>query len=289
VIIHGANFAARRMGVYFRKMGSPSDSPRGQQKDPGDPRLEGPLTGRRLLALACAISLGGCVFDSHGLRNDATVPADSARDASSDLAQDQGGDLSPDLLPDLGNVCSEEPSSAVCFFDHLDQAGTTGYCEDGRFVAVRRCYPQAPCTRGICNLAADCVPCPSLPCEGTCTVFFKEQGGCCVSAYSAGEGAGADLCEEGSQCRSGLCTLDGNCFQACEPGEGQCPGSTSCARVQISFANHSTKLFYGCKLRPVDGGPGDLVPRETEASPGDLGISEAGLGEGNGPDASAGG
>ncbi len=243
------------------------------------------LCAQTLIILGWA-GFSGCIFDSRGLSSDAYVPHDSSPATMLDLELDQGMDLQPDQSLDMGNVCVDNPQSAVCALQSIqDQVGLTGVCEQGQFIPTRSCFTEAPCQRGICILTDTCVPCPSPSCEGICTVFHREQGGCCVTAGDNDEGTGADLCEHGVQCKSGLCTLDGNCFQACQPATASCPEGTACGTVLVTFANRSTSIYTGCKRLMMDAGAPDQRP--TDASMSDQGLTDANQGDAIEADANA--
>ncbi len=245
------------------------------------------LRAQTLIILGWA-GFSGCIFDSRGLNSDAYVPHDSYRETTLDLEIDQGRDQGRDLLPDqsldMGNVCVDNPQSAVCALQGVqDKVGLTGVCQQGQFIPTRSCFTEAPCRRGICILTDTCVPCPSPSCEGVCTIFHQEQGGCCVTAGDNGEGTGADLCEHGVQCKSGLCTLDGNCFQACQPSTAGCPEGTVCGTVMVTFANRSTSIYTGCKRLVMDAGAPDQRP--SDANQGDAVGADANSTDANASDA----
>jgi len=202
-------------------------------------------------------------------------------------------DLAGDLAVDVGIVahpaCQTPASGRVCLGE---SPGQVGACEGGALTALRHCFAEAPCRDGFCDPQAGggCISCSGCNAgDELCTLFDtpqKQPETCCVTASpSNGGGDHATSCVTGEVCRSGLCTTEGFCFEAC--GSFHACALSTCGVVQVVV--HEVPVNRtGCRPLQPDGdvAPGD-GPRDGtgEAAPGDGsrdGTGEAAPGDGTG-------
>lgn len=144
--------------------------------------------------------------------------------------------LMPDRIAvndtDTGNVtdpCANKTEGWSCY------EGVAGICESSGFVEQRSC-PLSQCANGHCLLPASPEECKTTnDCNGAwvCTLLVDNYG--TVQQVCAAPVAGSPpppACENGMSCAAGLCTMAGQCFQACE-NDPDCPDLAECKAVEI--------------------------------------------------------
>jgi hypothetical protein len=228
----------------------------------------------RAAGLLSAVLVSGCVFDKSG----PAVPGGS--DAA---GLDQ---LQPDVTSDLplpSNPCEPPQTGNVCRFEsQTDVVGQAGTCKGNVFDEtspyLRNCFSVAACNEdtGQCQplCSADC-PKQACPQGQVCTLFFVGQTGhrCCVTPNPLnGAKVATDSCQSNTDCKSGLCTLEGNCFEPCV---GQCEGGLVCGLVVVREGDKEMTV-YGCKKPTPEAGADAGLDSGPDAQVGDDAALEVG-------------
>jgi hypothetical protein len=239
------------------------------------------LISARALIMLSWLLVQGCIFDGTGLkgRPDGPVPdhpriedsktdPDGKRDQSAplDRALESNVDLKRDARTDLSTPCQATQWGKLCRPDPGNSYGQSGRCEGEKFILERYCFDGQKCDTksGYCYSSGGCsIKCSN--CQGennVCTAFFNPNDSsiftCCVSLnLKNGTGRGATACAANTACKSGLCTLEGNCYEYCTTGTipDTCPNGSHCGNVSLPLGTPGITTF-GCVKDPSpDAGP----------------------------------
>ena len=214
---------------------------------------------RNLAASAATLVLFvcGCVFDRSGT---------PGYDGRAETALDSTVDIIVDGPPDqpLPNPCATQPKDNVCRAQTAN--GQSGTCNGNQFDEtspfIRNCFADAPCFNGTCYPYSP-LACVQSTCDlsepgKVCTALFikgKEAPlhGCVEPTPDNGNGGAADSCNANSDCNSGLCTSQHNCYRPCVSA-GDCPAGAGlvCGSVTVQEGTKKATLS-GCVFKP-DGG-----------------------------------
>ncbi|MDP6943842.1 MAG: matrixin family metalloprotease [Myxococcota bacterium] len=147
-----------------------------------------------------------------------------------------GGSTSPAFCGEDCNTDSECPEGFYCYggtasspLVPMQCIPDNGYCDDqgGTIPQGEPCYGHDTCEGGLCLVLPDEVYC-SQTCTSSCPSGMTCVGGAC---FKAGDKAYGALCDESSDCQTGMCvhfTSNGTCTQPCGPNYGPCPNGNQC-------------------------------------------------------------
>jgi hypothetical protein len=139
--------------------------------------------------------------------------------------------LQPDLKPDAPIVCK---GGLIC-----DNGAVATCREAGASSVVRNC-PISGCADGHCLIpqgAKACTTnavCPTLPQQWVCTWLLDKGTPKQVCAQSVPGSELAVACTSGTECATGLCTLEGQCYHACNDGS-QCALPRQCLDCTVDI------------------------------------------------------
>ncbi len=218
-----------------------------------------------VLLVLCAIYCGMCTFNNSGIngsRKDSTTQdiatqADVNNPIEKDfsIVYDSHGEQGMDI--EVSAECQSNPQGFVCHFAPDDSIGESGLCVNQNFVRERYCFNDAPCNpqSGLCLPNNGCQSCSD--CNGVCTAFVDSLGSlltCCTGQTKNGSGIGTTACTTGDQCRSGICTGAGNCFENCQQiSPDPCPAGSRCGTVVIKVGPVE-QTVNGCVLFQPEAG-----------------------------------
>lgn len=181
-----------------------------------------------------------------------------------------GGDLAGVTLDLAGTMVDLSGPMGACAAGERKCAGTVASdrCEGGMFVVDRTCPADSSCAATYCSqptlmlgtqIGARCdagggaqqLQCSAktgLSCQPFVNPLTKNLRWFCDS--NVGAGTGLTHCTKGSECRSGVCSLQGICLDACQ-SDTDCQGipgltTTTCQSLTI-IVEGVTVTQKGCR------------------------------------------
>gem|GEM_PF-4588826 len=216
-----------------------------------------------MLGLLVSMGPTGCTFDNRG------VPVGDGGFSGVDGVDGSGIDASSGL-PCEGKVAT----NAACKYLVDGSVGLAGSCaDDGGFLLVRHCFPQAPCNKatGYCeprNSTSKCSD-PSDCVQGLCTYLYGVvndeavvEAHCVTATVDGGSATGAP-CGKHSDCKTGLCADKNFCLGYC----GDAGVSTT-----FDYIDDPATVTTACP--PFDGGV-DATADATDIGAIDAGATDA--------------
>lgn len=203
---------------------------------------------RLAIAIGLLASVGaiGCTFNGRGVPSVDGGTLDAAADFSS-------------VSPCAGRFATA-PACNYVVDGGIGQAGSCA--DDGGFLLIRHCYPQAPCKKatGYCeprNPTSKCID-PADCVQGICTYIVTEgnlaEAHCVTTVVDGGTPTGAS-CAEHRSCRSGLCADNQRCLGYC--------GDAGVNAV-FDYIDDPLTVTTACPI--PDGGAADALVPDTGAA-----------------------